>query len=176
MSSLALSFVLTERCDIDSPNSGWRWSSIVRDCQISWSREAVSSLNLLCLIDGNPNAGQDKVWSILRDMAALQLQCEGWLTSGQSYLRERASLNADLCITKLCLSTGSAVNHKDALFSLASSTLNWRLDSSWLWRILTSSFSFDCLSDFAVSLSCSCSDWQSSRDWIWITTCSTSDN
>ena len=170
MSSLRLSSVLAEWCDIDSSDSCWRWGSIVTDWQTSESRELVSSLNSLCLIEGNPPVGHDKAWSLLKPWLQLQYEVYMYLRSGQSYLSERASLNTDLCITKACLSMASVVIHEDALFSWASSTYHWRLDGSWLCGILTSSFSLDCFPDFVVALSCWCSDWQSCRDWVWLMT------
>ena len=77
------------------------------------------SLTSLCLIEENPPVEQDKAWSMLNEWP--QLQCEGWLLNGQSYLSDKASLNADLWRTKPWLSMGSAVSHTELPFSCESS-------------------------------------------------------
>ena len=85
-SSRAPSWVLADRWDRDSPESGCRWGSVVIPWQTSVSKVAVISLTSLCLTAGKPPVLQVNACSTLNGFPQLQWDGEFW--NGQPYLSE----------------------------------------------------------------------------------------
>ena len=85
-SNWALSSMMAEQWDKDSPESGCRWGTVVTLWQTSVSSMAVMSLTSLGLTAGKPPVLQVRACSTLNGCP--QLQWAGKFWSGQPYLRE----------------------------------------------------------------------------------------
>ena len=88
-SSRAPSWVLADWWNRDSPESGYRWGSVVTPWQNSVSKVAVMSLTSLCLTAGKPPVLQVNVCLTLNGCPQLQWDGEFW--NSQPYLSERLS-------------------------------------------------------------------------------------
>ena len=93
---------LRGRC---SPDKGWRGGSTWTFEQTFCYKLAVISHSSLCRMIVYPPCEQLRQWSTVNGL--LQTQLVGRPFGSQPYLKQRASLNDDLCRGKLCSSIGS---------------------------------------------------------------------